>query len=260
MSSELPEWPWWIWPHLLSLDAPIIAVIWQSFFCYIFHVPLPALESIVLGLIVWGIYLADHWLDTRKHSRTVWQDRHKFAARYSKAFLCGALLSLTMGAFLSLWLPERTRLSGGILGLLVALYFVAVHGSRMLSKTAVKELSVALLFAAGVSVSLIAEENIPFPESTAAVVGFGSVCFVNCLMITLWENSERKMARISLALAFIPVALSAVFSPAPFGGCFLLSYACLGILHLFHSRLSLRVLRVLADVSLLSPLFVRCLL
>ena len=53
--------PWWLWPNVLALDAPTVAVVWQRFLGWAFDSPVPAVASVVLGLTVWSIYLADRW-------------------------------------------------------------------------------------------------------------------------------------------------------------------------------------------------------
>ncbi len=63
----------WLWPNLLSLDAPIVAVLWQILFARCFQVPVDALAALLLLLTVWLIYAADRTLDAWKgdcHSPT----------------------------------------------------------------------------------------------------------------------------------------------------------------------------------------------
>ncbi len=53
----------WLWPNLLSLDAPVVAVLWQILFARCFQVPVDALAALLLLLTVWLIYAADRTLD-----------------------------------------------------------------------------------------------------------------------------------------------------------------------------------------------------
>ena len=57
--------PWWLWPNLLSLDAPILAVLWQDFLSHRYAVPLRLPGRLALFLTVWAIYVADRLLDSR---------------------------------------------------------------------------------------------------------------------------------------------------------------------------------------------------
>ena len=64
--SEEHSPPLWLWPNLLSLDAPLVAVLWQSFLAYRFSLPLRLSGCLALGLTVWSIYLLDRLLDARQ--------------------------------------------------------------------------------------------------------------------------------------------------------------------------------------------------
>jgi len=57
--------PFWSWLNILSLDAPLIAVLWQALLARTFHIPLRPSGRLALGLTVWAIYLADRVLDAR---------------------------------------------------------------------------------------------------------------------------------------------------------------------------------------------------
>ena len=54
----------WLWPNLLSLDAPIVALLWQILFARCFHARVETLPSVLLVLAVWLIYAADRTLDS----------------------------------------------------------------------------------------------------------------------------------------------------------------------------------------------------
>lgn len=54
-----------MWPNLLSLDAPAVALVWQDFLARTFGIPLRMPARLVLGLTVWAIYLGDRLLDVR---------------------------------------------------------------------------------------------------------------------------------------------------------------------------------------------------
>ena len=58
--------PLWLLPNVLSLDAPVIAVVWQSFFAAVFGTPITIAARVSLGLAVWAIYIADRLLDVGK--------------------------------------------------------------------------------------------------------------------------------------------------------------------------------------------------
>ena len=44
--------PWWLWPNLLSLDAPLVAVLWQGIFAASAGVSIPFAAHVLLGIAV----------------------------------------------------------------------------------------------------------------------------------------------------------------------------------------------------------------
>ena len=45
----------WLWPNLLSLDAPVVALLWQLLFVRCFHGSLGTLPAALLAVAVWLI-------------------------------------------------------------------------------------------------------------------------------------------------------------------------------------------------------------
>ena len=56
--------PLTLW-HLLSLDAPTVAVLWTWFIARTNHVHLPLASLAAMALAVWILYAADRFLDAR---------------------------------------------------------------------------------------------------------------------------------------------------------------------------------------------------
>ena len=79
----------WLWPNLLSLDAPLVALLWQILFIRCFHAANPASSSILtsalLVSVVWLIYAADRALDAWRGSGL--RPRHEFYRRHWRALL-----------------------------------------------------------------------------------------------------------------------------------------------------------------------------
>src|SRR6478609_8884670 len=92
-------WRLWLWPNFLSLDAPLIAVLWQILLTRDLAVHVKPGEPLVLGLCVWLLYVADRVLDALRPLKGEWEPARKaFYRRHlwiaSLAGLC--LLSLTI--------------------------------------------------------------------------------------------------------------------------------------------------------------------
>src|ERR1700719_1801587 len=74
--------PVWQWFNLFSLDAPLIALVWQDFLSRCYPTVLHPTGRAVLGLTVWAIYLADRLLDVRRPATTTESIRHAFYRRH----------------------------------------------------------------------------------------------------------------------------------------------------------------------------------
>jgi hypothetical protein len=54
-SSSPSRIPWWLWPNVLSLDAPLVAVLWQAALAKVHHVAIMPGLHVALFLAVWLI-------------------------------------------------------------------------------------------------------------------------------------------------------------------------------------------------------------
>lgn len=239
----------WLWPNLLSLDAPVVALLWQILFARCFHARINLLPSLLLVLAVWLIYAADRTLDAWTGSSE--RPRHEFYRRNWKTLLPLWILVFAAGSALA-WTRLTTELfySGVALGAAVVLYFSLLH-LGIFQKT--KEAAVAILF--GLGATLSAWPNVRTAADIEAIILFSCLCWINCVAIEHWEGESKWP--IAAAAGF--VALAAVlllFSSRPIlGGAVAASALCFVLLDCARRHFSRDALRVLADVALLSPLF-----
>jgi hypothetical protein len=239
----------WLWPNLLSLDAPIVALLWQILFARCLHARVDLLPSILLVLAVWLIYAADRTLDAWTGSAA--RPRHEFYRRHWRALLPLWILVLAAGSALA-WLRLKPELflAGLGLGGAVLLYFALLH-LGIFQKT--KEAAVAVLFAVGATLS--AWPNIRSAADIESIVLFSCLCWINCVAIEHWEGESKWP--ISAAAGFVALAATMLlFSSRPIlGGAVAASALCFVLLDRARRHFSRDALRVLADVALLSPLF-----
>ena len=241
----------WLWPNLLSLDAPAVALLWQIFFARCFHAKLEPLPSVLLVLAVWLIYAADRTIDAWTDSG--FEPRHEFYKRHWRALLPLWVLTFAAGLAVAwLWLSRELFYGGLALGAAVLLYFVLLH-LGIFEWT--KEAAVAILFALGATLS--AWSNVKTAADVEAIVLFSCLCWINCAAIDNWESPARPKFSIAAVASF--VALAAVlllFAHRPvIGGAVAASAVCFVLLDCARRYFSRDALRVLADVALLSPLF-----
>ncbi|WP_439628781.1 hypothetical protein [Gemmata sp.] len=248
---DAPAVEWWLWPNVLALDAPVVAVVWQRFLAGTVGATVPASASVALGLVVWGIYLLDRRLDAARPGFT--QPRHTFARRNPYLVTVLAFAALVAAALLAVTLPWAYLEVGAVVAGLVAGYFGLVHLTRAALPIA-KESLVGVLFAAGVSVPLIASDA-PLVAWLPSTFAFGLLCWLNCALIERWESGASGGAILPVLLA-LGVLLTGATSPAAVRGALGTSVALLLVLHAARHPTGTKHARVLADVALLTPLAV----
>ena len=247
----------WLWPNLLSLDAPLVALLWQTLFIRCFRVPRDganqALPSILLVSAVWLIYTADRALDAWRGACS--RPRHEFYRRHWRGVLPVWALVLATTAWLA-WtqLPNPVFQRGAWLACAVAVYFAAVHGLRHRWP---KEAAVAVIFALGAS--LAAWTRLETRADALTVILFSCLCWLNCTGIEQWENPAAGAPhRFPVGLLAGCVGLAAIlilFHDRPvLASAEAASAAALFLLDRGRLNLSSDAVRVLADAALLSPI------
>lgn len=192
--------PWWIWPNVLNLDAPAIALAWQEVFARSASVSVRPAERAALFGAVWIVYAADRWLDgIRLRVGTGAAHRHRFSHRHAWAIGCVLVVATLIEIAIVGRLPIGIVIGGMMLGGLVAVYFAWNHlaGPR-LGRGKLKEVVVSLVFAAGAGM-------VPWLEGASAdltmeIGAFAVVCLANCLLIARLER-ERDIERGELSIA-----------------------------------------------------------
>ena len=141
--------------HLLSLDAPTVAIVWSWAFASASNVALHAISAVLLGLATWLLYVADRLLDgfAVRHADSL-RERHHVHARHRMAFLAIAFPSLCLLAFLVITHMERApRHEDLILAGCALVYLLLVHLPAALIRERrthffSKEAAVAVIFSA----------------------------------------------------------------------------------------------------------------
>ncbi len=247
--------PIWLWPHLLSLDAPIVALVWQDFVvrCYP-SILLPA-GRCVLGLTVWAIYLGDRLLDVRTEEGAGTESpSHAFYRRNRRPLAMVLMAVLLADLVVAIaWLRPPVRWNGLALGAAVIAYLL-LFGYWRLGPMIWKRLVAASLFSAGVFLVALTE-NPHWTDLLCPFFGLSALCLCNLLVIVRLESKESR----SWSWLWIAAAMAACVLPGNRSWNFALttSFAGLGLIDLCGSVVSPRVGRVLVDVALLSPLLYR---
>ena len=252
---------------MLSLDAPLIAALWQSLFAHTFGAVLGWPYALLLYAAVWLIYSADRWLDGRALGEGARTQRHLFYARCGQVILW-CWLGVGAATFTaSLFLLTQAQFWGAAaLGALMLGYLLRRHrGDRT---THPKELQISVIFALGV-VFLPLLSGISAPLLLCGGL-FGVLIFLNCAYIARWEGDldqetvpfavrapwfDAHLGVLALAFALLCGGGGVLFGSlrSLFAALALSALLLYGLEHL-SSPLSPAARRVLADAALLTPL------
>jgi hypothetical protein len=247
----------WLWPNLLSLDAPIVALLWQLLFVRCFHGRMGMLPAALLAVAVWLIYVADRMLDAwRGTPGTAQQPRHAFYRRHWRTVLPIWIAALCAGGWLA-WsrLPGPLFVEGVAVASGTGLYLAVVHlAPGLLRRANSKESAVAVLF--GLGASLAAWPGVQTTSDVLAIVLFSVLCWMNCAAIDDWERGDALRPSVIVAagaVALIAACLLQAYRPI-LGAAETAGALGLVLLDRSRGRYSAEALRVLADVVLLTPI------
>ncbi len=251
--------PFWLWPNLLGLDAPVVAIVWQAFLAQSFSLTLRAPAQVALGLTVWAIYLTDRLLDARTPSSIREAARHQFhrEGKVPLSILLGVVLLIDVAVAL-FWLRSAVLHNGmfALGGVLVYLGFLHLRGIQL-----PKEILVAALFVIGVF--LTARTNTETPDRLFfPALSFFSLCLGNLCLIDAWEQVEfhqtdRRSLLLLIRAGLFVLAVICFLQQARWFMAISISAALIILLDLFRKKVSYEARRTLVDAFLLTPLLFR---
>lgn len=267
---------WWQWPTVLSLDAPLVAVLWQDVLARGAGVALGAAPRFVLGASVWLSYVGDRWFEGwRVSPQNLLTPRHWIYRRWRWPVMAiGSLMIAADVAVARLGL-SRLDFDAGLMLLGAVLAYLLSHQAmhRRVAWRLPKELCVGLLFGAGAALFILPGRPGALGAIAAPLACFAGLCFANCALISVWERDldlrrgetslSRQFARgepLSRALPWVLLVVSAAAaaglgpSQRPALACAAAASALLGAVDRLESRLGRQAARVLADLVLMTPI------
>jgi hypothetical protein len=274
-AAETGRVPAWLWPNLLSLDAPLVAAAWELLLARCYHVPAPLATTLVLALAVWVIYIGDRMLDAvRLASTEGLPARHRFYRAHWRALLLPAVVAAPLGAWLAVTrLDAAVFLNGVILLAAIGAYFGLVH---LLPRRQwfPKELAVAAVFAAGCFLPAWRGAGLPGPGVAVPALLFAAVCWINLAIIEhtewarlrdrQWDAPHRSTALVgrhavvasagAALLGLLLMMLPALGAAPMVLAAVALGAAGLAALGARKDKLTADAVRVWADAVLLAPL------
>jgi hypothetical protein len=267
---------WWQWPTVLSLDAPVVAVVWQEYLATLAGVAIGWPHRVVLSVSVCLAYAADRWFEGWRVAPTAMRTpRHRFYQKHRWKVATVWVFALAMDLAVAFYRLTPRELVAGTLLLIPTLLYVLSH--QLLHRNhpfrLPKEMCVAALIAGGASVFVIAS-----PAARIAVISlplclFVALCFANVVLIGVWErevdeshgqvslarqfSSARRIGRLLpwlLALTGTICLLQETSISRSATACVAVSALLLGSIDRLERRVGWKLARILADAALLTPI------
>ncbi len=273
-SIQIQSPRWWQWATILSLDAPMVSLLWQAALARVAGVGLGWPHAVVLGATVWLAYVADRWIEGW---RLDWPDirtgRHYFYRRHR--WPVAAVFALVLAADIVVAFTQLTwtEIATGMLLTVPVLFYLLSHQfvHRHRRWRLPKELCVAALLTGGVCVFLLQSDHVAELASAASL--FALLCFTNCALISSWERDvDLSHGQTSLAIDAhahswaipqLPWMIGVIAAAASASGAgasrevalsALASAVLLAVVDRLERRAGWEPARVLADVALMTPI------
>lgn len=265
------------WLTALSLDAPLVAVVWQETIARTAGIALSPTARLVLALGVWLGYMADRWLDARQmDASNISTLRHRFAKTQARPVAVAWMLVAIGTTMLAVaGLARRELVFGTIVGLATLAYLGAAHwrpARPWLGRG--KELAIATLFTAGCASFPLAHTT--FGAIWVPTLTLAGLCWLNCVTVSLWDRpidarqsqpsmaitwqlSPQRLQVAAIGLGMLLAAAGVVLWKHAHGVVAIAgAVAALGMFGLLRAdaRIPAEARRALVDATLLSPLLV----
>ena len=275
------SYPIWLWPNLIGLDAPCIAIVWQKLFADSFNIKLPLSNYFTLFLVVWFIYSVDRLMDSKSlGSKETAALRHRFYFKYFRIMLVITVICFVCVGYLCLAvIPFEMLKTGLVISPFVLVYLLHRKWSKGPMMAFIpKEIFVGLVFAVGVTLpGHVWSGDVPEAFLSSSVIVFGILCSMNCMAISVWERNSDYQNDNSALPQYLPI-ISKLFTPiswivfisfiifsayllfnnhdsealpiiiASSSGC-----GIIAVLSHFEGKASRNIIRLLADMAVLIP-------
>jgi len=269
---------WWQWLTVLSLDAPLVALLWQALFASVMGVRLPWHDPVLLGLAVWIVYAADRWVEGwRLEPEIVKTPRHLFYIRHRWPVFGVGVVAMVATAIIAITQLERREFQAGIILVIPTVLYLFSHQllHRHHPLRLPKEICIAAIFTLGCALApaVHAADRIMMLGWPAFL--FCLLCFANCALISVWEKEvDLRHGQTSLSIqlgrgavlihwlpwfiviAGVTVMVAGDMAVRSAAMCAAASGLLMGLLDLLQPRLGRIRSRAAVDITLMTPVFV----
>lgn len=196
-SPACRQTPLWLWPHVLSFEAPLVAMLWLAALARLDDLALMPGVLSGLGLAVWVIYLADRLLDAWRGPAESLSIRHRFYHRFRWpiALLVIPVASAAL-AWLGLWVVPVGLLAHSIALLIpIGLYLVLYSLTSMnLRRWLLQAFTLVLLFFINV---------LPIGFGLRVSLSMMIACFVIAALSLRWHERMQDYFRKEMAAGLL---------------------------------------------------------
>lgn len=276
--------PLWLYPNLLSLDAPLVAMAWLYVFAKVWHVNyLPWTAYLALALAVWALHVVERLHVARlRGSRDGLLPpggRHLFHARHAAAFLgMAALATVALLVLILVHLPISV-FNYLVIGVVLVVGFFILsrmgggrtheieYGKNILAGAA---LAYGIAMVAHVFLPAVGKHDL---VTSREFLSFAMLCVLNLCAIDFWEKSaihnksdasEDAPGDLALTLPVFVLGIAALVfaitshhqSVRPFYYAILTGAALIHVINRNRRKFSAEQLRMLADGAMLAPALV----
>ncbi len=272
MEKKIPAW---FLPNLLSLDAPIVAVVWAWMFAETWRVQwIDQNIFLLLPCAVWIIYVMDRRIDNKVSNgkRAETSARHAHHEKYWPWFKVALYVVFGFCVAISIQLPIAIFAHAiPILILVCIYYFFAIfsdyrEGQPQLTKNLIAAYTFSYGVALGVYFFRPSSQWYELAYSPETVL-FGLLCACNITAIDLWEASratdkveDKKSYELTLSLPLLVLigvsfflAINEDSYARPFFFAIMIAGGLLQTINHYRARFSLSALRVMADAAMIVP-------
>ena len=179
--------------NLVSLDATLVALVWQEAIARAGNVELLWYDRGILGISVWIIYIADHLLDglTNGVRVRIWINqapRHRFIAKHRSLFIFLVGIFLFVDANLALKLTEPLLLAGIFLSV-IAFVYLAINAWLLSNNKWFRgrEIIIALIFSLGSGLVPLMQSQRP-ELIIRSLFFFALLCAINTTLVARLEQ------------------------------------------------------------------------
>ena len=152
--------PFWLLPNLLSLDAPLVAVVWMWILAKSMRVVYVETHAYwLLTAAVWCVYVIDRILDVKRFQGSVEEmsARHQFHWKYWKLLLPVVLVVIGYSVYTSFHIASAALLTAGLSGMGMVLLYILARKFDQGEIAYTKNFIAAMTFSFGVSAPIVVE-------------------------------------------------------------------------------------------------------